>query len=1389
MKFKHDNIAGKYFIMYLILKIYIYTTCDIQKINKYLEKKTYKLSDRKLKVKHAFIQWKLKNKQLNNNCVNDNNLNINNEELLSQINSYESALSLSTTQVIEETTSKEIFYNYIPIASIKHKAYINDIIFNENEIIPHYLREMNVICPHCGAKHFNSELNQLNKFSTCCHNGKILLSDNEKYPDSLLDIFDGDNEESAFYRNNLREYNNPFAFASFGAKFDKVKGKGPVVYRICGQVYHNVYSLHSNENEASKYGQLYIIDNELSKKIRCNQNDRFELSSKIIESIDYTLSIINPYYKAFKMMKDLEATEIRKRERLGVDSTEIKLFLTRNPSNVVNDNNIVKACNEVAAVYTVDDDDNILPNDVCIYSKNSKPVSLAPINENIDPMVYPLIFPYGEKGWHINMFSKNCNHTRPVTTLQYYSYRFQDRGKFNPCVNSKKLTQQLVVDGFTKLEKCRLGYIRQNQANLRTELYQGLMDYLHDKCEGDRQKIGKMVILPSSFNTGPRAMKEKMLDALAMMQYYGKSDLFVTMTCNPNWEEIQNNLRPNETPMDRPDLVAKVFHEKVKFLKIEIIDNQLFGCVVAYVYVIEFQKRGLPHIHLLIYLIDAHKIRNAIQVNGIISAEIPDKNLFPNLYQLVKQHMIHGPCNEKNKNSPCMENNKCIKKFPKEFCEETNYNDNNGYPKYRRRFNGRQIIYNPKSKNPKVADNRYVVPYNPYLLLKFQCHVNVEICCTIKSIKYLFKYIMKGSDKTMIGLSNNNSLVSNDNLMENTNNDTNDICYDEINQYLSTRYLCPPEAMYRLYEYKLNEMSHCIYRLAVHLENEQQVYFNEENIASLNTKKFETTLTAWFNLNKHDVNARNYLYTEIPFHYVFHKDSKQWCVRKKLKKSVIPRMYFVNPKDIERYYLRMLLLHVKGATSFVDLRTVNGIIYDSYLETARVLNIISPDDEWDKCLAEAVQYKFPHALCELFAYILVFHLPINAQDLYEKYKEHFFLPCLDPKVAEERAKEITNSILITHWLSLEQFGIKTDFCNTSENTSQDQLLDENSFITMVNNLSMEQKYVFEYLNSIMFHNVRNKLVFIDGPGGTGKSYVLNTFIKNLKKNGKKFVCVAWTGIAANLLPNGETAHICFKLPLVITHESVCNIKANSAYADYLRSVDVIIWVKMSMVPKDAFECVDRCLKDICNTNKSFGGKYVILVGDFRQRLPIVKHGTRSDIIKACVKSSKLWPKFKQLKLTKNLRLLDANKVFENLCMNVGNGIYETEFEENNNLIPIPQNNISNSNLINEIFGETINCYDPKFSNSIILALTNEDVIGINAEILNKLYGEKRIFFSVDTIDVNDCSGNSEFIPIEFLNSLIPNGLPLLKLELKVGAIVILLRNLNVKNCVMEHVYK
>ena len=117
----------------------------------------------------------------------------------------------------------------------------------------------------------------------------------------------------------------------------------------------------------------------------------------------------------------------------------------------------------------------------------------------------------------------------------------------------------------------------------------------------------------------------------------------------------------------------------------------------------------------------------------------------------------------------------------------------------------------------------------------------------------------------------------------------------------------------------MSELSHSIYRLAVDNENEQNVFFREGSENEINTKIVDTTLTAWFKLNKKYVAANKYLYCDIPNYYVFDEKCKMWNVRKKFKKQVLSRMYLVSPRRRERFYLRLLLLHVSGATSFEDL--------------------------------------------------------------------------------------------------------------------------------------------------------------------------------------------------------------------------------------------------------------------------------------------------------------------------------------------------------------------------------------------------------------------------------------------------------------------------------------
>ena len=240
-------------------------------------------------------------------------------------------------------------------------------------------------------------------------------------------------------------------------------------------------------------------------------------------------------------------------------------------------------------------------------------------------------------------------------------------------------------------------------------------------------------------------------DAMAMVREFGKPDLFITFTCNPKWKEITENLLIHQKANDRPDLIARVFFQKLKLFMKDIVQRSKLGRKSGYTYSIEFQKRGLPHCHLLLILNPEDKIRNAEDIDTIVNAEIPDREVFSDAYETVISSMIHGPCGELNQRSPCMKDGRYTKGYPEDFVRSTEI-ANDGYPKYRRRDNGRTIIVERDNHRIEV-NNRFVVPDNLYLCSKFDAHINVEICTTVKCVKYIYKYINKGSDKANVEFS------------------------------------------------------------------------------------------------------------------------------------------------------------------------------------------------------------------------------------------------------------------------------------------------------------------------------------------------------------------------------------------------------------------------------------------------------------------------------------------------------------------------------------------------------------------------------------------------------------------------------------------------------------
>jgi hypothetical protein len=123
-------------------------------------------------------------------------------------------------------------------------------------------------------------------------------------------------------------------------------------------------------------------------------------------------------------------------------------------------------------------------------------------------------------------------------------------------------------------------------------------------------RVGRLAVLPRNFNGGERDVQAQFLDAMTLVQRFGKPGYFVTMTCNPYWEEVGRELFSGYTPQDRLELVARVYKSKLHNLHDRWIKRKHLGEVLAYAHVTEFQKRGLPHEHFLLVMANKDKLRS-----------------------------------------------------------------------------------------------------------------------------------------------------------------------------------------------------------------------------------------------------------------------------------------------------------------------------------------------------------------------------------------------------------------------------------------------------------------------------------------------------------------------------------------------------------------------------------------------------------------------------------------------------------------------------------------------------------------------------------------------------------------------------------------------------------
>jgi hypothetical protein len=652
----------------------------------------------------------------------------------------------------------------------------------------------------------------------------------------------------------------------------------------------------------------------------------------------------------------------------------------------------------------------------------------------------------------------------------------------------------------------------------------------------------------------------------------------------------------------------------------------------------------------------------------------------------------------------------------------------------------------------------------------------------VKAIKYINKYITKGYDCARMAVQ-----------VENNESSGNVVNYDEISQYLNCRYISSQEAVWKLQGHAVHGQSHNVIVLSVHLPDGQQIYFNESRVeeALRRSSTTNTTLTAYFTLNILDPSAHNYLYHDIPKYYIF-KDNN-WVKRSEnshFGSKAIGRIASVSPKNVELYHIRLLLLSVKGsdATSFEKLKTVDGISYSTYKEAALKRGFINDSNEWKDCMTEATTYMMPNALRSLYSTIVCYCNPSDPIQLLDDFEENMVEDYISLGNTSETSRylliqEIKKLIVDNGFDHTHLFPVSEDF--SSEIIDQQiqptltNLVDEE---VLWDKLNEQQNVIANEILKSLLGESDQKCFYIDGPGGSGKTFLYKALIQKAETINKKPLVIAWTGIAATLLPGGMTCHSVFSLPLDLS--TISYPRLTNPKKEYLKSIDILIWDEAPMSHNIAFEIIDMVFRDITMSELPFGGKIMVLGGDFRQILPVVKKGSRGSIIQSTIKKSELWKLFKTYQLNTNMRASN-DTIFSEWLIKVGDGdIPELGEKKTQYSVNISFNLIS-EDIVTDVFGESFTAAQSEtFSKRAILSPRNDDVCVINEKVLNKLINvEEKCFQSIDTLTDEFGEFNAEDqanIPVEFLNSLNPSSLPPHKLKLKIGCIVILLRNLSLK---------
>jgi hypothetical protein len=400
---------------------------------------------------------------------------------------------------------------------------------------------------HCSVCH--SWLLSVEDDGWCCRDGKYKRERLPSYPEPFSSELQRDPER---YSALSRRLNSLFAFTAIGTTGEFLPLPAPSNVVVTGRTYHRILHLDSGEHSL----RWFLYDEQARSAAASRQHIPAGMLMATRNMMEHESEYLRQIRRAITMASD-------------------------GPLAVQLDQPV--AGGEVAAIIDAQNLQTISPRKVVFFRNvDRQPTFISIFSHMYEPLQYPLLFPRGTPGW-------SPDNPNELTQIQWYRWYFIAEERF---LELGRLACEYAVDMYSRVEEERLNYLRRGRLDQVRGVVQdgreGRDDYHRGNVEG---------MLPASF-LGSRAWSSQQVsDALALCRQYGKPSFFITMTTNPNWPEIKMQLKKGQTAADVPAIVCRVFHKKVKVL-VEFI-RQHFGKILYEVRVVEFQKRGLPHIHMI----------------------------------------------------------------------------------------------------------------------------------------------------------------------------------------------------------------------------------------------------------------------------------------------------------------------------------------------------------------------------------------------------------------------------------------------------------------------------------------------------------------------------------------------------------------------------------------------------------------------------------------------------------------------------------------------------------------------------------------------------------------------------------------------------------------------